>query len=78
MDKSVEISRENLNTWANYLLEHSLDGIKPEDVVMIKGERIVWPLMSILQDKIFAAGGIADINLVAPDNNRGQVWGGKF
>jgi aminopeptidase len=34
--------------------------------------------MSVLQDKIFAAGAIADINLVAPDNNRGQVWGASM
>lgn len=75
---SVEISSNDLNVWADYILEHSLKGIKPEDVVMIKGERIVWPLMSVLQDKIFAAGGIADINVVAPDNNRGQVWGASI
>lgn len=78
MIKSVEINEKDLNVWADYLLKHSLEGIKPEDVVMLKGERIVWPLMSILQDKIFAAGGIADINLAAPDNNRGQVWGASI
>lgn len=71
----VEISSNDLNVWADYILDHSLKRIKPNDVVMIKGEAIVWPLMSVLQDKIFAAGGIADINVVAPDNNRGQVWG---
>jgi len=78
MIESVEISEQDLNVWADYLLNHSLGGIAPQDVVMIKGERIVWPLMSILQDKIFAAGAIADINLVAPDNNRGQVWGASM
>jgi len=30
--------------------------------------------MSVLQDKIFAAGAIADIYMIPPDNNRGQVW----
>lgn len=75
---TIEVSQKDLNTWADYLLDHSLAGIKPDDIVMIKGERIVWPLMSILQDKIFKAGGIADINLVAPDNNRGQVWGASI
>ena len=54
------ISNKDLETWANYLLDHSLSSIKPEDVVMIKGEHICWPLISILQDKIFAAGAIAD------------------
>jgi aminopeptidase len=71
----AKISQEDLNQWADYLLNHSLGGITPDDVVMLKGEHITWPLMSVLQDKIFAAGAIADINLVAPDNNRGQVWG---
>ena len=75
---SVEIRREDLETWADYLLDHSLDGIGPEDTVMIKGERIGWPLMSILQDKVFAAGGIADICLVPPDNDRGKVWGASI
>ncbi len=74
----IKIAREDLEVWADFILDHSLDGIKPEDVVMIKGERITWPLMSVLQDKIFAAGAIADINLVAPDNNRGQVWGASI
>lgn len=78
MINDVEISEKDLHVWADYILNHSLEGIAPQDVVMIKGECIVWPLMSILQDKIFAAGAIADINLVAPDNNRGQVWGASM
>lgn len=71
----AQISQDDLNQWADYLLNHSLGGIQPEDIVMLKGEHITWPLMSILQDKIFAAGALADVNLIAPDNNRGQVWG---
>lgn len=74
----AKISHEDLNTWADYLLNHSLGGITPADVVMLKGEHITWPLMSILQDKIFAAGAIADVCLVPPDNNRGQVWGASI
>lgn len=69
------ISARDLNTWAGYLLDYSLDGIKPDDVVMIKGEPITWPLMAALQDKIVAAGAIADLCLVPPDNDRGRVWG---
>lgn len=75
---SAKISQKDLETWADYLLNHSLGGIKPEDVVMLKGEHITWPLMSVLQDKIFAAGAIADINIVAPDNDRGKVWGASI
>lgn len=71
---NANISQQDLNTWANYLLDHSLNGITKDDVVMIKGEKICWPLMSVLQDKIFEAGGIADINIVPPDNDRGKVW----
>ena len=74
----AEISNKDLETWADYLLDHSLNGVQPDDVIMIKGEPITWPLMSKLQDKIFAAGGIADINLVAPDNDRGKVFGASI
>lgn len=74
----AKISQEDLNTWADYLLNHSLNGVTPDDIVMLKGEHITWPLMSILQDKIFAAGAIADVCLVPPDNNRGQVWGASI
>ena len=69
------INKNDLETWANYLLNHSLGGITKDDVVMIKGENIAWPLISVLQDKIFAAGGIADVNIIAQDNDRGKVWG---
>ncbi len=74
----VNISQEDLNIWADYLLNYSLDGISPDDVVMIKGEHICWPLISVLQDKIFRAGAIADVNLVTPDNDRGRVWGASI
>ncbi|MBK7631586.1 MAG: aminopeptidase [Ignavibacteriales bacterium] len=73
-----EIAKNDLEKWADYLLNYSLDGIKKDDVVMVKGENICWPLMSVLQDKIFAAGGIADINIIAPDNDRGKVWGNSI
>lgn len=68
------IERRDLEKWADYLLDYSLGGIKPTDVVMLKGEHITWPLLSVLQDKIFAAGAIADLNLVPPDNDRGKVF----
>jgi aminopeptidase len=68
------IAKKDLEKWADYLINYSLNGIKKDDVVMIKGEHIAWPLISVIQDKIFAAGGIADVNLVAPDNDRGKVW----
>ncbi len=70
-----DLPREALETWANWLLDHSLGGVGPGDVVMIKGERITWPLMSILQDKVIQAGAVPDVNVVAPDNDRGKVWG---
>lgn len=73
-----EIAKSDLNKWADYLLNYSLGGVKDSDVIMIKGENICWPLMSVLQDKIFEAGGIADLNIVAPDNDRGKVWGSSM
>lgn len=72
---SIEINREDLEKWADYLLNHSLGGVSPDDLIMVKGEPITWPLMVLLQNKIFAAGGLADVNLVPPDNDRGKVWG---
>jgi hypothetical protein len=74
----MNISEANLKTWADYLLNYSLGGVRSEDIIMIKGEHIAWPLMSVLQDMIFAAGGIADVNIVAPDNDRGKVWGASI
>ena len=71
----ININQTDLETWAGYLLDYSLNGIDTEDIVMIKGEHITWPLMSVLQDRIISAGGIADIYLVPPDNDRGKVWG---
>ncbi len=75
---SVNIPKEKLIKWADYLLDYSLGGVQKDDVIMLKGEPITWPLLSALQDKIFAAGGIADMNLVAPDNDRGKVWGASI
>ncbi len=72
------ISSKDLQIWAGYLLNYSLGGISKDDVVMIKGEHICWPLMSVLQDEIFKAGAIADMNIVAPDNDRGKVWGASI
>ncbi len=74
----AKISQKDLETWAGYLINHSLGGVTKEDLVMIKGEHICWPLISVLQDKILATGAIADINLIAPDNNRGKVWGNSM
>jgi len=72
------IDNKDLQTWADYLVDYSLGGVTKGDVVMIKGEHICWPLMSILQDKIIAAGAIVDMNIVAPDNDRGKVWGASM
>jgi len=68
------IDNKDLQVWADYLVDYSLGGVAKDDVVMIKGEHICWPLMSVLQDKIIATGAIADMNIVAPDNDRGKVW----
>ena len=74
----INIDNKHLETWAGYLLDYSLEGINSDDIVMIKGEHITWPLMSVLQDKIISAGGIADLYLVPPDNDRGKVWGASM
>ena len=75
---TVNISSRDLEIWADCLLNHSVGGVTPDDVVMLKGERIAWPLLSVLQDKVFAAGAVADVCLVPPDNDRGKVWGASI
>lgn len=72
--KEPEIRREDLQKWADYLLNHSLGGVKPGERVMIKGERIGWPLMELLEEGVIKAGGIPDVYLVPPNNERGRVW----
>jgi aminopeptidase len=72
---SFTISDQDLQKWAEYLVFYSLGGITKDDLVMIKGEPITWPLMNKLQEIIWKEGGRVDINLVAPDNDRGKVWG---
>jgi aminopeptidase len=68
------IGREDLEIWAKYLVEHSIGGVTPADLVMIKGERIAWPLIEILERRVIEAGGVPDVCLVAPNNDRGRVW----
>lgn len=68
------IAPEKLEIWASYLLDHSLGGIAPGERVMVKGERICWPLIEILERRVIAAGGVPDVCLVAPNNDRGRVW----
>lgn len=68
------IDRADLETWAGILLDHSLGGITTDDRVMIKGERIGWPLMEILERRVIEAGGVPDVCLIPPNNDRGRVW----
>ena len=68
------IETENLEIWAGFLLDHSLRGISSDDRVMIKGEAVCWPLMAVLERKVIEAGGVPDVHLVPPNNERGRVW----
>ena len=68
------IHPSQLAKWAAILLDHSLGGIKSGMRVMIKGEAVSWPLMAELEAQIIAAGGIPDVYLVPPNNDRGRVW----
>ncbi len=70
----ANIPSEKLKKWAEYLLDYSLDGVQKDDIIMIKGEPITWPLIKVIQEKIIKDGGIPDVNLVPPDNERGKVW----
>lgn len=72
--REPDIDPTELETWAGFLLDHSLGGINPADRVMIKGERICWPLMRVLERRVIQAGAVADVVLVPPNNDRGRVW----
>ncbi len=72
--QQANIDPKDLETWAAFLLDHSLSGITPEDRVMIKGERICWPLMAVLERRVIQAGAIPDVLLVPPNNERGKIW----
>jgi len=68
------IDRKDLETWAGFLLDHSIGGVDPGDRVMIKGEPVCWPLISVLEEGVIKAGGVPDVYLVGPNNDRGKVW----
>lgn len=72
LEPSIEPAK--LDTWAHLLVTHSIGGVTPQDRVMIKGERIAWPLVERIEREVIAAGGIPDVCLVAPNNERGKVW----
>lgn len=68
------IDPAKLDAWARLLVTHSIGGVTPEDRVMIKGERIAWPLMERIEREVIAAGGVPDVLLVPPNNERGKAW----
>ena len=68
------IDYKDLETWAGFLLDHSIGGVTADDRVMIKGEAVCWPLMAMLEKKVIEAGGVPDVYVVAPNNERGRVW----
>jgi aminopeptidase len=68
------IDQMDLETWAGFLVEHSVGGVGPGDRVMIKGEPVCWPLISVIERKVVEAGAVPDVYLVAPNNDRGKVW----
>jgi len=68
------IDKKDLETWAGFLLDHSIGGVTEKDRVMIKGEAVCWPLMAVLERKVIESGGVPDVLLVPPNNERGRAW----
>lgn len=68
------IESHDLEVWAGYLLDHSLGGVTADDRVMLKGEAVCWPLLAVLERRVIEAGGVPDVCLVPPNNDRGRVW----
>lgn len=74
MVREPTIDKEKLEVWAGHLIEHSIGGVSGGDRVMIKGERIAWPLIEVLERRVVEAGGFPDVMLVPPNNERGKTW----
>ncbi len=72
------IKQSELDVWAGFLLDHSIGGVSADDRVMIKGEAVCWPLMAVLERKVIEAGGVPDVYIVAPNNERGRVWSAEM
>ena len=72
--REATIDQADLEAWAAILLDHSMGGISPGDRVMLKGERICWPLLEVLERRVVEAGGVPDVYLIPPNNDRGRVW----
>ncbi len=72
------IKQEDLELWAGFLLDHSISGVAAGDRVMIKGERVCWPLMAVLERKVIENGGVPDVYLIPPNNDRGKVWSAEM
>jgi aminopeptidase len=73
-EEMIVIDTKDLETWAGFLLDHSIGGVTEADRVMIKGEAICWPLMAVLERRVIEAGAVPDVLLVPPNNERGRVW----
>ncbi|MDH3812961.1 MAG: aminopeptidase [Acidobacteriota bacterium] len=72
------IDKKDLEIWAGFLLDHSVGGITSDDRVMIKGESVCWPLMAVLERKVIEAGGMPDVFVVPPNNERGRIWSAEM
>jgi aminopeptidase len=72
--EATMIEQRDLEVWAGYLLNHSVGGVGAGDRVMIKGEPVCWPLISVLEKGVIEAGGVPDVYLVPTNNDRGKVW----
>jgi len=72
------IDPKDLEVWAGFLLDHSIGGVTADDRVMIKGEAVCWPLMAVLERKVIEAGGVPDVYVVPPNNERGRVWSAEM
>jgi aminopeptidase len=68
------IDAADLAAWAKILIDHSLGGVAPGERVMLKGEPVCWPLLEVLERDVILAGGLPDVLLVPPNNERGRVW----
>lgn len=64
-----------LKKWATTMVDYSIEGVKKGTKIMVRGESITWPLLSVIYDEVVKRGGLPDIEIIPPDHNRGRLWG---
>lgn len=69
------VTEAQLHAWASILINHSFGGVHPDDLVVIKGERIAWPLIQAIETLVIQAGANSQVLITPPGNDRNRING---